>query len=98
MGLTRIGDTSWLTPRPVNPLNVGQFVNNETKQLPSNVRYVELDLPNTFPLHLRKFLPNVNFESCAVDGERSLRLVLLTALRDIGEGEELFSSYFTLIH
>jgi hypothetical protein len=31
------------------------------------------------------------------DGERCLRLVALVALRDITAGEELFSSYFTVI-
>ena len=57
----------------------------------------EVDLPSQFPLHLRKFLPNVNFESSAIDGERPLRLVVLIAVRDIVEGEELLSSYFTIL-
>jgi hypothetical protein len=41
---------------------------------------------------------NTESETIAEDGERSLRVVALVALRDINAGEELFSSYFTLIH
>ena len=96
VGLFKIADTSWLTNRPVNPLNIGQFVNNGGKEA-CNVAYLELDLPDQFPLHLRKFLPNVNFESSAIDGVRPLRLVVLVALRDIEQGEELLSSYFTIL-
>ena len=96
VGLSKIADTSWLTNRPVNPLNIGQFVNNGGKES-CNVAYLELDLSAQFPLHLRKFLPNVNFESSAMDGVRPLRLVVLIAVRDIQEGEELLSSYFTIL-
>ena len=49
-----MADTSWLTPFPVCPLNVGQIVNNGTRALPANVRYLELDIPADFPLRLRK--------------------------------------------
>ena len=97
VGLCRVGDTSWLTPRPVNPLNVGQYVNNENSAHSANVAYKEVDIPGNFPLHLRKFLGNINFESSAIDGEKCLRVVVLLALRDIKEGEELFSSYFTVV-
>ena len=96
VGLSKIADTSWLTNRPVNPLNIGQFVNNGGKEA-CNVAYMELDLPDQFPLSLRKFLPNVHFESSAMDGVRPLRLVVLIAVRDIEEGEELLSSYFTIL-
>jgi len=97
VGLCRVGDTSWLSPRPVNPLNVGQIVNNENTSNTANVEYQEVDIPSEFPLHLRKFFGNINFESSAVDGEKDLRIVVLLAMRDIKEGEELFSSYFTVI-
>eukprot|EP00092_Neocalanus_flemingeri_P032545 GFUD01035395.1.p1 GENE.GFUD01035395.1~~GFUD01035395.1.p1 ORF type:complete len:269 (+),score=69.68 GFUD01035395.1:58-864(+) len=97
VGLCRVADTSWLTPRPVNPLNVGQFVNNENSLHRANVSYHELDVPHHFPLKLRKFLGNIHFESSAIDGEREMRIVILLALRDICEGEELFSSYMTVI-
>jgi len=98
VGLCRVADTSWLTPRPVNPINVGQFVNNGSSLRPANVCYAEIDLPPTFNLRLRKFVPNVNFASVSEDGERSLKVVALVALRRITEGEELFSSYFTIIN
>lgn len=98
IGLVRTCDTSWLTPRPVNPLNVGQFVNNGSERNPANVAYQEIDLPLTsFPLRLRKFLPNVNFASVSEDGERDLKLVALVARRRIYAGEELLSSYFTIV-
>eukprot|EP00088_Acartia_fossae_P038037 TRINITY_DN3931_c0_g1_i1.p2 TRINITY_DN3931_c0_g1~~TRINITY_DN3931_c0_g1_i1.p2 ORF type:complete len:271 (+),score=36.42 TRINITY_DN3931_c0_g1_i1:27-839(+) len=98
IGLVRTSDTSWLTPWPVNPLNVGQYVNNGTEQEKANVCYQELDLPiSTFPLALRKFIPNVNYASVSQDGFRDLKVVVLVALRDISAGEELFSSYFTII-
>lgn len=97
VGLIKTGDTSWLTPWPVNPLNVGQYVNNGSSKL-ANVCYQEVDINlKQFPLSLRKFIPNVNYASVAQDGYRDLRLVVLVALRDISAGEELLSSYFTLV-
>ena len=95
--MIRVADTSWLTDYPVNPLNVGQYVNNENSTFEANVFYHEIDLPHNFPLHLLKFVPNVNYQSVATDGDRDLRLVVLIALRDIEQGEELFSSYMTLV-
>lgn len=95
--MTRVADTSWLTEYSVNPMNVGQYVNNENSKNPANVFYHEVDLPDSFPLNLLKFVPNVNYQSVATDGERDLRIVVLIALRDIGQGEELFSSYITLV-
>merc|ERR1719419_744729 len=97
VGMCKVGDTSWLLGTSVNPLNVGQIVNNENTENQANVHYQELDIPLEFPLPLRKFWGNINFESSAVDGVRPLRVVVLIALRDIREGEELFSSYFTVI-
>lgn len=37
-------DTSWLTPHPINPLNVGQYVNNRTRRKENNVIYQESEL------------------------------------------------------
>ena len=96
--MTRVSDTSWLTPHPVNPMNVGQYVNNENSRFSCNVFYHEVDIPTSFPLELLKFLPNINYEGSATDGERDLRVVALIAVRDIGEGEELFSSYITVVN
>ena len=75
--MVRVADTSWLTLRPVNPLNIGQIVNNECRDQEANVRYQEADLPPSFPLHLRKFLPNIHYESGCSGG--AIRIVYLQA-------------------
>ncbi|TRY88138.1 hypothetical protein DNTS_029447 [Danionella cerebrum] len=121
-GPLHLCDATWLTPHPLNPLAVGQYINNCSnglldlispglKQLTlqclqgghlmffteraANVCYQELDVPEEFPLELRQFLPNVNYR---VDTRRLLRCVVLVSLRDINEGEELFSNYYTIVH
>ncbi|KAK7485347.1 hypothetical protein BaRGS_00023446 [Batillaria attramentaria] len=105
-GRDRIGpytvcDDSWLTQSPLNPLSVGQYVNNHNKDYPANVAYQEFDVPADFPFHLRKYLPN-NFYSSSFERshlpQRLTRLVALVAVRDIQCGEELFSTYFTVVH
>ena len=113
VGMVKIADTSWLTPRPVNPLNVGQIVNNANKENAANVRYQEEDIPESFPILLKKFIPNVNYGNESKERTRLVYLqvtstinsvaewqmlqVILQAIRDIKKGEELFSSYFTVI-
>ncbi|XP_071138837.1 SET domain-containing protein 9-like isoform X2 [Mytilus edulis] len=94
-----ISDMSWLTPFPVNPLAVGQYVNNQSTEHQANVAYQEFDIPADFPFHLRKFIPN-NFYSSSYENEeiRQTRVIVLVSLRNIKEGEELFSSYFTVVH
>lgn len=97
VGCVRVCDTSWLTPRPVNPLAIGQYVNNSCTGFPANVCYQELNLSiAAFPLNLRKFIPNIHFSGGEED-RGDLRLVVLMALRDIDQGEELFSNYFTFV-
>ncbi|XP_041359872.1 SET domain-containing protein 9-like isoform X2 [Gigantopelta aegis] len=56
-------DVTWLTPHPVNPLAVGQYVNNQSKRFPANVVYQEFDIPRDWPLQLRRFIPNVHYNS-----------------------------------
>ncbi|XP_052274776.1 SET domain-containing protein 9-like isoform X2 [Dreissena polymorpha] len=96
-------DTSWLTELPVNPLAVGQYVNNQSPECPANVAYQEFDVPLSFPAHLRKYLPNtqagLHIEGVNRDSEipRLLRLVVLVSLREIVKGEELFSTYYTIV-
>ncbi|XP_060900137.1 SET domain-containing protein 9 [Labrus mixtus] len=90
-----MSDTSWLTARPQNPLAVGQYVNNCSNKCPANVCYQEYDVPDTFPIELRQYLPNVNYSQ---DSQRPLRCVVLVSLRDITAGEELFSNYYTVVH
>ncbi|XP_047445478.1 SET domain-containing protein 9 [Mugil cephalus] len=88
-------DTSWLTTCPQNPLAVGQYVNNCSNHRPANVCYQEYDVPDGFPIELRQYLPNVNYSQGT---QRRLRCVVLVSLRDITEGEELFSNYYTIVH
>lgn len=95
-------DTSWLTPYPINPLAVGQYVNNQSKRFPSNVTYQEFDIPDNFPFHLLKYIPNIHYgASTHYDEEmtknRLLRVIVLVSTRQIDAGEELFSTYFTVV-
>ncbi|KAL9951881.1 hypothetical protein ACROYT_G044621 [Oculina patagonica] len=92
-------DTTWLGDEPLNPLAVGQYVNNRTKNVPANVAYQEVDIPfqNITP-KLWKYLPNVWYSSGNIVGENAfLRTVALVSVREIYEGEEVFSSYFTVL-
>lgn len=95
-------DESWLGVTPVNPLNVGQYVNNRSRSSDNNVVYQESRLTigekgkDSFPVHLCKFLSNV----WANPGNNCvpLKLVPLVAVKEIHAGEEILSSYFTLVH
>ena len=92
-------DMTWLTSSPSNHLALGQYVNNATGKFPANVTYQELDIPSNFPLVYMKYLPNANYgHKYFKDDVLHVRTVLLIAVRDIFEGEELFSSYFTVVH
>lgn len=95
VGFFMVSDISWLTNDPLNPLAVGQYVNNCSNECPANVCYQEYDVPDKFPIELRQYLPNVNFSQ---DAEGPLRCVVLVSLRDIIAGEELFSNYYTIVH
>ena len=94
-------DSTWLTSHHKNPLSLGQIVNNESSRYPANVRYQELDIPGTFPIHLMKYIPNIRYkpltEQQNITKEEFIitRVVMLIAVRDIKCNEELFSSYFT---
>ncbi|XP_052776839.1 SET domain-containing protein 9-like [Mya arenaria] len=94
-------DTSWLVEKPVNPLAVGQYVNNQTEEFPANVAYQEFDVPVSFPVHLRKYFPNTEARlQTDMDqqlGQMLLRLVVLVSLREVQAGEELFSTYYTIV-
>ncbi|CDW54943.1 hypothetical protein TTRE_0000321301 [Trichuris trichiura] len=83
-------DLTWMTPLPVNPLAVGQYVTRGVDGC--NVQFKELDLDlRTFPSELRKFLPSVRYFRFNQNRaeEDNLRLVVLTASRDIKAGEKL---------
>ncbi|RUS88585.1 hypothetical protein EGW08_003685 [Elysia chlorotica] len=94
-------DESWLTDTPLCPLSVGQYVNNHNKKYPANVAYQEFSLPADFPAHLRQYLP-INFYSSILNVpeglHRQVKIVALVSLDSIHCGQELFSSYFTLVN
>ena len=93
-------DTTWLGNEPLNPLAVGQYVNNRTKNVPANVAYQEVDIPfKSIAPKLWKNLPNIWYSSGNIVNENAfLRAVALVSVREINEGEEVFSSYFTVVH
>nr|XP_033786969.1 SET domain-containing protein 9 isoform X3 [Geotrypetes seraphini] len=95
LGPFKMSDVTWLTSCPWNPLAVGQYVNNCSTDRAANVCYQEFDVLEDFPLELRQYLPNINYSH---DTEGPLRCVVLVALRDIKEGEELLSNYYTVVH
>ncbi|MCL4129666.1 UNVERIFIED_CONTAM: hypothetical protein GTU68_017494 [Idotea baltica] len=95
-----IADTSWLTDFPLNPLSVGQYVNNQSKDFESNVAYQELTIPScVFPAQALRFLPNLWFSPPRATPIQDvpLRLVCLVATKDIERDRELFSDYFTVV-
>ena len=87
VGMVKIADTSWLTPRPVNPLNVGQIVNNANKENAANVRYQEEDIPESFPIMLKKFIPNVNYGN---ESKERTRLVYLQVTSTVNSSGSCF--------
>ncbi|XP_018418188.1 PREDICTED: SET domain-containing protein 9 isoform X1 [Nanorana parkeri] len=94
LGPLKMCDSTWLTSFPRNPLAVGQYVNNCSNEKEANVCYQEFDVPDTFPVELRQYIPNIHYSH---ESEGPIRCVVLVALRDIHCGEELFSNYFTIV-
>lgn len=93
-GQYRAADTSWITKQPIVPWNIGQYVNNGTKECPANVAYQEFDVIN-FPPELDYLLPNIWYSGSR---GRQLRTVALVATKRIEQGDEIFSNYVTLVH
>ncbi|KAI9266507.1 hypothetical protein BDA99DRAFT_505884 [Phascolomyces articulosus] len=95
-GAIQTSDVTWLTENPRNPLTIGQFVNNGTRTLHhSNVRYHEIDLPTTFPIELRQYLPNIYWNGLDTLTHYT-RVVALVATKDIKD-TELFSTYMDAV-
>ncbi|XP_037979452.1 SET domain-containing protein 9 isoform X3 [Motacilla alba alba] len=94
LGPFQMSDESWLTATLQNPLAVGQYVNNCSHEKAANVCYQEFDVPGHFPVELKQYLPNIVYSH---DIESHLRCVVLVTLRDIKQGEELFSNYYTVV-
>ncbi|XP_068952575.1 SET domain-containing protein 9 isoform X3 [Petaurus breviceps papuanus] len=95
LGPFKMSDPTWLTSEVQNPLAVGQYVNNCSNDKEANVCYQEFDVPELFPLEFKQYLPNIMYSR---DAQSPLRCVVLVALRDIQQGEELFSNYYTIIN
>jgi len=93
-------DTTWLGNELQNPLAVGQYVNNSPKKVPANVVYQEVDVPfRAIAPNLWKNLPNVWYGIGNIASENAfLRTVALVSIEEINTGQEVFSSYFTVIH
>ncbi|PNJ52843.1 SET domain-containing protein 9 isoform X1 [Pongo pygmaeus] len=94
LGPLKMSDSTWLTSEIHNPLAVGQYVNNCSNDRAANVCYQEFDVPAVFPIELKQYLPNIAY---SYDKHSPLRCVVLVALRDINQGEELFSNYYTIV-
>ncbi|KFW69129.1 SET domain-containing protein 9, partial [Pygoscelis adeliae] len=94
LGPFQMSDESWLTAALQNPLAVGQYVNNCSHEKAANVCYQEFDVPGYFPVELKQYLPNIVYSH---DIESRPRCVVLVTLRDIKQGEELFSNYYTVV-
>lgn len=94
LGPLKMSDSTWLTSEIQNPLAIGQYVNNCSNERPANVCYQEFDVPAVFPIELKQYLPNIVY---SYDKQSTLRCVILVALRDIKQGEELFSNYYTIV-
>ncbi|KAK6047121.1 hypothetical protein COOONC_15375 [Cooperia oncophora] len=86
-----VSDLTWLEDEPFNYLNMGQYINNEPGPNLHNVQYFDLDIYN-WPQRLRKFLP---FVAYSPHRTAPLRVVVLISVREIVEGEELFSAYIS---
>ncbi|KAI7899353.1 uncharacterized protein BX663DRAFT_521408, partial [Cokeromyces recurvatus] len=96
-GTIQMSDQSWLSNDDkefINPLAVGQYVNNgaTSSTFKPNVCYQEVDLPLQFPNHLRRYIPNMYWNS-QIDPFLKMRVIVLVTLRDIDDQEELFSTY-----
>ncbi|XP_067171712.1 SET domain-containing protein 9 isoform X2 [Apteryx mantelli] len=59
LGPFQMSDVSWLTAALQNPLAVGQYVNNCSYEKAANVCYQEFDVPGSFPVELKQYLPNI---------------------------------------
>ena len=80
----------------VNPLNIGQIVNNRPSEAKANVCYEELNLHYMGNEDIVALLPNVPYGGLNVTSG-CLRLVPLIATKDINCGDELYSSYFSVV-
>ncbi|XP_074057790.1 SET domain-containing protein 9 isoform X4 [Macrotis lagotis] len=81
-GPFKMSDSTWLTSEVQNPLAIGQYVNNCSN--------------GTGMIDVHKDGPEEVLQG--PEPSSPLRCVVLVALRDIQQGEELFSNYYTIIN
>lgn len=75
---------------------VGGTLKPPDKENAANVDYMEVDLPPDVPLEWRRFIPNVYY-SLNTNAKNAIRMVGLIATEDIHSGQELYSSYLTIV-
>lgn len=63
----------------------------------SIVCYHEVDLPGDFPMYLKKYIPNMYWNTNQCSSTDPIRIVALIALQDILPNQELFSTYMDII-
>ena len=93
----------------INPLNVGQIINNANPKITghsANLAYHEITVTfgenesDTFKdFSILGLMPNAYYkgDTLNLSGNPLLKVVALVATRDVHEGEELLSTYFTLV-
>ncbi|KAI9312085.1 hypothetical protein BX666DRAFT_1988668 [Dichotomocladium elegans] len=92
-GAIQTSDVTWMADTAQrNPFAIGQIVNNGSHRHPPNVQYQEVDLPPSFPMELRQYIPNIYWSEHDPSTENT-RVVVLVATREIADNSELFSTY-----
>ena len=71
----QVGNIHLISHQTVISCSPLKIVNNETSARQANVRYQEVEVPPDFPLLLKKYLPNINYQP-GLTG-LPLRLVML---------------------
>ncbi|KAJ8664162.1 hypothetical protein O0I10_000441 [Lichtheimia ornata] len=96
-GAIQTSDATWMEDNELNnPLAIGQIVNNGSKHHLPNVQYHEVDLPPSFPIELRQYIPNI-YWSGHDPLTQNTRVVALVSTRKIKDNDELFSTYMESI-
>ncbi|CAF1339918.1 unnamed protein product [Rotaria magnacalcarata] len=95
-------DKTWLSQDVFlhkNPLTLGHYINHFPSDGLPNVTYHEFDFNfNDNEYDLYRFVPNVRYTDTDMgDDDKGIPSVVLISLRQIKQGEELFSCYLNII-
>eukprot|EP01095_Lingulamoeba_sp_RSL-Kostka_P005444 TRINITY_DN16792_c0_g1_i1.p1 TRINITY_DN16792_c0_g1~~TRINITY_DN16792_c0_g1_i1.p1 ORF type:complete len:262 (+),score=47.82 TRINITY_DN16792_c0_g1_i1:120-905(+) len=75
-----------------NPLATGHLINHAQNE-EANVMYFEHDYQlSNYNIGIRKYIPNIPYNNNYIN-TKSLNTIVMVALRDIENGEELYSNY-----